>query len=199
MGKIHDGGSSLRIWANSEKILSFSNFWVKKQVFQLSGSHPHMLTFFWDTRWRKFLHFWIFHGNLCILRHYRSISSKSGWSKSSKTPWKSPCCHLLHQQGVLLGERSFGGSNELQIYKFHLGWIVNIQGFPTSYHELNLDAGKCLKIRMKGALPTQFRGATHLNFWLNFQLPAQNFGQLGPVLLVDEIFGFSWCKLMVYM
>ena len=157
LGRKHDGGPPLRIWANSEKILSFSNFWSQKQVFQLSGSRTHALTFFWDTCWRKFLHFWIFHGYLCILRNQLSISSKSGWSKSSKTPWKPPCCHLLHQQEVPLGEWGFGGSNELQIQKFHLGWIVNIQGFPTSYHELNLDAGKYLKFRLENARPTRLK------------------------------------------
>ena len=46
MGRTHDGGPPLRIWANSEKVLSFSNFWVKKQVLQLRGSRAHALIFF---------------------------------------------------------------------------------------------------------------------------------------------------------
>ncbi|WP_208081150.1 hypothetical protein, partial [Bacteroides uniformis] len=46
---------------------------------------------------------------------------------------------------VPLGECGFGGSNQLQIHKFHLGWKVDIQGFPTSYPELNLDTRKPFK------------------------------------------------------
>ena len=151
---IHDGGSSLQIWENLEKILSFWNFFGLKTGFSVKRVAPICSFFFRDTFWRKFLHFWIYHGNLCILRHFQSISSDSGWPKSSKTPWKPPCCHLLHQQEVLLGEWRFGGENELPIEKFDLGWIANIQGFPTSYHELNFDAGKYFKIRLKGARPT---------------------------------------------
>jgi len=58
----------------------------------------------------------------------------------------------LQQQEISLGECNFEGANELQIEKFHLGWKVDIQGFPTSYRELNLDARKCLKNRLKGVL-----------------------------------------------
>ena len=46
LGRTHDRGPPLWIWANSEKILSFSKFWVKKQVLQLGGSRAHALIFF---------------------------------------------------------------------------------------------------------------------------------------------------------
>ena len=94
----------------------------------------------------------------------------------------------MHLLGVVLGDLIVYRENELQIVKLYLGWISNIQSFPTSYHELNFDSRKYFKIGLKVMRPTCFRHATHLNFWLNFQLPAQIFGQFGPVLLVDEIF-----------
>ena len=58
---------------------------------------------------------------------------------------------LFAPAGTSLGRLNFGGANDLQIQKFHLGWIVDRQGFPTSYHELNFDFGKCLKITLKVA------------------------------------------------
>ena len=125
-----------------------------------------------------------------MLKYFQRISSSSGWSKGPKTPWKPPIRHLLHQQEVLLGEWSFGGENELQIGKLHLGWIANIQGFPTSYHELNLDSGKCPKIRLKDVLRVWLRRATHMDFWSIFHLPAQNFGQLNQFCL--------WMKFLSY-
>ena len=50
-----------------------------------------------------------------------------------------------------MGECTFGGENGHQIGKFHLGWKLDIQTFPTSYCDLNLDTGKCPESRWKGA------------------------------------------------
>jgi len=58
----------------------------------------------------------------------------------------------LDTQEAVLGECTFGGANGHQIGKIHLGWEVDIQGFPTSQPELSLDVGKCFKISLKGAL-----------------------------------------------
>ena len=58
----------------------------------------------------------------------------------------------MHLLEVVLGDLSFDRVNELQIGKFHLGWKVDFKKLPTSYHEINLDAGKCPKSRLKGAL-----------------------------------------------
>ena len=68
----------------------------------------------------------------------------------------------MHLLEVVLGYLRFDRVNELQIGKFHLGWKVDFNKFPTSYHELNLDSGKYFKIGLKGARPTWLRGATHM-------------------------------------
>jgi len=84
----------------------------------------------------------------------------------------------LDTQVVALGECSFGGVNGHKIGKFHFGWKVDIQGFPTSQLELNFDAGKCPKNRWKGALRVGLRHATHQDFLHILHLPAQEFAQL---------------------
>ena len=80
----------------------------------------------------------------------------------------------MHLLRVVLGDLIFDKENELQIGKLHLGWIANIQGFPMSYHELNLDAEKYLKFRLEKMRPTRLK-CDPLKFLLNFQLPAQIF------------------------
>ena len=54
-------------------------------------------------------------------------------------------CHFLDTQEVVLGDCNFGGANDYQIEKFHLGWRVDIQNFPESPLVPHLNAGKCLK------------------------------------------------------
>ena len=58
----------------------------------------------------------------------------------------------MHLQEVVLGDLIFDMVNELQINKFHLGWKLNSNGFPKSYHTLNLDTGKASKILPQNAL-----------------------------------------------
>jgi len=64
-------------------------------------------------------------------------------------------------QEVVLGDSNFGGENGHQIQKFHLGWKVDIQNFPTIPLFPHLDTWKFLKIFSKGALRIQNQGATH--------------------------------------
>ena len=71
----------------------------------------------------------------------------------------------MHLQEVVLGDLIFDKVNELQIEKFNLVWKLYSKSFPTSYHELNLDARKCPKIRLKDALRIWLRRATHIDFW----------------------------------
>ena len=68
----------------------------------------------------------------------------------------------MHLLEVVLGDLSFDRVNELQIEKFHLGWKLVFNIFPKSYHELNLDAGRYFKIRLKVMRPTWLRDATHM-------------------------------------
>ena len=81
-----------------------------------------------------------------------------------------------------------GGANDLQIEKFHLGWIEYRQGFPTSYRELNLDFRKCPKNRLKVARRIEFLGAAHRGILPKFHFSAQKFGQSGLVSPLDVIF-----------
>ena len=69
-------------------------------------------------------------------------------------------CHFLDTQEAVLGDCNFGGANGHQIEKFHLGWRVEIQKFPTSPRFPHLDAGKCLKSGLKGALRVEKWRAT---------------------------------------
>jgi len=84
----------------------------------------------------------------------------------------------LDTQEAVLGECTFGGANGHQIEKFHLGWKVDIQTFPTSPPELNLDAGKCPKSGLKGALRVGFWRATHKDIFQNFHLQLRKRSQL---------------------
>jgi len=69
-------------------------------------------------------------------------------------------CHLFDTQEAVLGDCNFGGANGHQIQKFHLGWKVDIQTFPTSPLLPHLDTWKCLKSCSKGARPVQNQCAT---------------------------------------
>ena len=80
-------------------------------------------------------------------------------------------CPFLDTREAVLGEFIFRGANGNQIEKFYLGWKVDIQGFPTSYHELNLDVGKCPKNRLKGALRIGIR--------------ALRIGVFGPIFILQ--------------
>ena len=75
--------------------------------------------------------------------------------------------HIL----TIIGRLRFDRENELQIGKFHLVWKVDIQGFPTSYHELNLDFRKFPKNRLNGALHIGIR--------------ALRIGVVGPVFILQ--------------
>jgi len=75
---------------------------------------------------------------------------------------------LMHLLEVVLGDLIFDRVNELQITKFHLGWNVDSNTFPTSYPAPNLDTGKASKSHLEvslrislGALRTQ--GALRIN------------------------------------
>ena len=58
----------------------------------------------------------------------------------------------MHLQEVVLGYLIFDRVNELQIAKFHLGWKLDSNIFPTSYHTPNLDIWKASKILLQNAL-----------------------------------------------
>ena len=58
----------------------------------------------------------------------------------------------MHLQEVVLGDLIFDRVNELKIAKFHLGWKVDSNIFPTSYHTPNLDTGKASKSFLQNAL-----------------------------------------------
>ena len=62
-------------------------------------------------------------------------------------------CHIFDTQEAVLGDCNFGGANDNQIQKFHLGWKVDIQTFPTSPLLPQLDTWNCLKSSSKGARP----------------------------------------------
>jgi len=79
-------------------------------------------------------------------------------------------CHFFDTQEAVLGDCNFGGENGHQIHKFHLGWKVDIQTFPTSPILPHLDTGKCLKIWPKGALRVENQGATHQAIFTEFHL-----------------------------
>ena len=62
-----------------------------------------------------------------------------------KKKQKMTFCHIFDTQKAVLGDCNFGGENDHQIQKFHLGWKVDIQNFPTSPLLPHLDTWKCLK------------------------------------------------------
>jgi len=74
---------------------------------------------------------------------------------------KMTFCHFLDTQEAVLGDCIFGGENWHQIEKFHLGWRVDIQTFPTSPLVPHLDARKFPKSGLKGALRVEKWRATH--------------------------------------
>ena len=82
---------------------------------------------------------------------------------------------LFAHTGSVLGDWSFGGASGNQIQKFHLGWKLDRQGFPTSYHVLNLDFGKALKMSLKLVLRIEILGTVHREIWPIFHSVAQNF------------------------
>ena len=79
-------------------------------------------------------------------------------------------CHFLDTQEAVLGDCNFGVDNGHQIEKFHLGWKLDINTFPTSLLLPHLDAGKCLKSWLKGALCVENWGATHQGNLPDFHL-----------------------------
>ena len=58
----------------------------------------------------------------------------------------------MHLQEVVLGDLIFDRVNEIKITKFHLGWNLDSNSFPTSYHTPNLDTGKASKSFPQNAL-----------------------------------------------
>ena len=188
MGDLHS--KFQQIWRN------FCHFWkfcLQNRFFRPTRAYD------WDIFWREDLHFWVFHDISCMFRNGRRISSHSGLPKGPKTPWKSPFCHLLHQQEVVLGEWSFGGENEFQIENFQLGWIADIQGFPTSYHEVNLNSDKCSKNRSKVAWHIELWSVAHRGIQPIFHLRAQEFGQFWLVSPLYVIFDLAWCNMVTMM
>jgi len=83
---------------------------------------------------------------------------------------KMTFCHFLDTQEAVLGDCNFEEANGHQIEKFHLGWKVDIQTFPTCLLLRHLDAGKCLKSWLKGALRVENWGATHQDILPVFHL-----------------------------
>ena len=61
----------------------------------------------------------------------------------------------------MLGELTFGGANGGQIEKFHLGWKVDRQTFPTRTLGVNVDTGKAFKSGSKQVLRIEKSGAAH--------------------------------------
>ena len=67
------------------------------------------------------------------LAQWRSRNFTKFWaSRRSKNKQKMTFCHLFDTQEAVLGDFNFGGENGHQIQKFHLGWKLDIQTFPTS-------------------------------------------------------------------
>ena len=62
-------------------------------------------------------------------------------------------CHLFDTQEAVLGDCNFGGANDHQIQKFHLGWKVDRPIFPMSHLAPDLDQWNPLKSCCKGARP----------------------------------------------
>lgn len=91
---------------------------------------------------------------------------------------KMTFCHFLDTQGAVLGDCNFGGENDHQIEKFHLGWKVDIHKFPTILLLPHLDAGKFLKSGLKGALRVEIRRATHQDIFHILHLLAQEFAHI---------------------
>ena len=139
----------------------------------------------------KFCIFGFFMVKLCILRHCRSISSDSGWSKRLKNTMKTTLLPPFAPAGSTSGRmKSLEGQISSKFGNYTCFGYSNIQGFP---NELSCAQFGCREVPQNQAerrsTHYSFKRATHIDFWLNFQLPAQNFSQLGPVFLVDEIFG----------
>ena len=63
----------------------------------------------------------------------------------------------MHLLEVVLGDLLSDRVNELQIEQFHLGWKLDANIFPTSYHVLNWDTGKASKSLLKNALCSALR------------------------------------------
>ena len=95
-------------------------------------------------------------------------------SRKSKNKQKMTFCHLFDTQEAVLGDCNFGGANDHQIQKFHLGWKVDIQTFPTSPLLPHLDTWKYLKISSKVARPVQKEGATRWESLPIFHLQLRN-------------------------
>ena len=78
----------------------------------------------------------------------------------------------MHLLEVVLGDLIFDRVNELQIKQFHLGWKVDSNTFPTSYHTPNLDTWKASKSLLQNMLLIQgvrcaHRGALRIGpHWL---------------------------------
>jgi len=53
-------------------------------------------------------------------------------SRKSKNKQKMTFCLIFDTQKAVLGDCNFGGANDHQIQKFHLGWKLDIHTFPTS-------------------------------------------------------------------
>ena len=74
----------------------------------------------------------------------------------------------MHLQEVVLGDLTFDRVNELQIAKFHLGWKLYSNIFPTRYHTLNLDIGKASKRLLQNALCSSLLIGPEHKFFLPF-------------------------------
>ena len=78
--------------------------------------------------------------------------------------------HFFDTQEAVLGDCNFRGENGDQIQKFHLGWKVDIQSFPTSPLLPHVDVAKFLKSWLKGAPRVENWGATHQANFPDFHL-----------------------------
>jgi len=87
-----------------------------------------------------------------------------------------------------LGYCNFGGANDHQIQKFHLGWKVDIYTFPTSPLLPHLDTWKYLKSTSKGTQPVQELGATHWAVFTGIQSTAQQNAVLTGFDFLELIF-----------
>ena len=109
-------------------------------------------------------------------------------SRKSKNKQKMTFCHIFDTQKAVLGDCNFGGANDHQIQKFHLGWKVDIQTFPTSPLFPHLDTWKCLKISSKVARPVQEERATCWAVFTGIHLQLRNSPSFDQFWLVMGFF-----------
>ena len=87
--------------------------------------------FRWEGPFQEKFTFLDFSGQNTLAQQVPRNFTKFWASRRSKNKQKMTFCHLFDTQEEILGDRHFGGANGHQIQKFHLGWKLYIQTFPT--------------------------------------------------------------------